>query len=53
MNAVCYAIAIPFTLLFKLITNRAPFPGVNTTHDSKAIRALSTEGELLIARGIV
>ncbi|TDL16742.1 hypothetical protein BD410DRAFT_613185 [Rickenella mellea] len=54
INAVCYAFAIPFTLLYKLITGNKPFQNSNPLlHNSAAIRALAVQDELTVARGVL
>ncbi|EGO00878.1 hypothetical protein SERLA73DRAFT_178852 [Serpula lacrymans var. lacrymans S7.3] len=51
INAVCYAFAVPFTLLFKIFAGHAPFKNVTAEHVSDDIRALTPSDDLLIARG--
>ncbi|TDL13694.1 hypothetical protein BD410DRAFT_797551 [Rickenella mellea] len=54
INAICYSIAIPFTLLYKLITGQKPFQNSSPLlHNSAEIRALAVPDELTLARGIL
>ncbi|TDL16732.1 hypothetical protein BD410DRAFT_844156 [Rickenella mellea] len=54
INAVCYAFAIPFTLLYKLITGETPFPKSSPRlHNSSQIRANAVQDDLKVARGVL
>ncbi|KAH7106508.1 hypothetical protein BKA62DRAFT_687338 [Auriculariales sp. MPI-PUGE-AT-0066] len=54
INSVCYSLAVPFTIIFKIITGRTPFAQSNPLlHKSAQLRALTTQDDLLISRGVL
>ncbi|TDL16740.1 hypothetical protein BD410DRAFT_613119 [Rickenella mellea] len=54
INVVCYASAIPFTILYKLITGEKPFQNSSTLlHSSAAIGEVADLDHRTISRGIL
>lgn len=54
INSVCYALAVPFTIIYKIITGEKPFPNSDPLmHSAVDIRALNAVDARTVSRGVL
>lgn len=54
INSVCYALAVPFTIIYKIITGDKPFPNSDPlTHTAADIRDLNSADARTVSRGVL
>lgn len=54
INSVCYALAVPFTIIYKIVTGETPFQNSNPSiHSAAHIRALSSADARTVTRGVL
>lgn len=51
---MCYALAVPFTIIYKIVTGETPFANSNPLiHSAAQIRALNDADARTVSRGVL